>query len=217
VKLLQRLCKRLLDLTIALIGLVFLSPIFVVIAAAIALTMGRPIVFRQQRPGLKGKPYTMCKFRTMHDAFDRNGQPLPDEERSTPLGRLLRSTSLDELPELLSVVKGEMSLVGPRPLLMEYLSRYTHEQFRRHEVPPGITGWAQVNGRNVLNWEEKFRLDIWYVQNWSLALDLKILWMTVGKVLKREGISAIGHETAPAFMGSGPKQVHKPTLSDKPE
>ena len=165
------------------------------------LKLGSPVVFSQKRPGLHGKPFTMYKFRTMRDAVDNHGQQLPDSERMTPMGRFLRASSLDELPELFNVLRGDMSLVGPRPLLMEYLDRYTPQQARRHEVRPGITGWAQVNGRNAISWEQKFELDVWYVDNRSFALDLKILWLTVQKVFKREGISAAGEATMPKFMG----------------
>ena len=164
--------------------------------------MGSPVLFKQVRPGLRGRPFMMYKFRTMTDERDIQGRLLPDEQRLTKLGRFLRSTSLDELPELFNVLKGDMSLVGPRPLLMEYLPLYTPEQARRHEVRPGITGWAQVNGRNAISWEEKFRYDVWYVDNWSFWLDIKILWMTIVSVLKREGISAQGHVTMPPFTGS---------------
>jgi len=164
--------------------------------------MGRPVLFKQMRPGLNAKPFYMYKFRTMTNEKDEQGNPLSDEQRLTRLGRFLRSTSLDELPELFNVLKGDMSLVGPRPLLMQYLARYTPEQARRHEVKPGITGWAQVNGRNAITWEEKFALDVWYVDNWSLWLDIKILAMTVVKVFKREGISAKGEATMPEFMGN---------------
>jgi len=170
--------------------------------------MGSPVLFRQVRPGLHRKPFVMYKFRTMRDLRDTEGRLLPDEMRLTRVGHILRATSLDELPELFNVLKGEMSLVGPRPLLMEYLELYTPEQARRHEVKPGITGWAQVNGRNAITWEEKFKLDVWYVDNWSLGLDLKILALTLIKVLKREGISADGHATMPEFRGSqGPGQM----------
>ncbi|GAA4018262.1 sugar transferase [Deinococcus rubellus] len=169
--------------------------------------LGSPIFFSQQRPGLRGKPFTMYKFRTMRDATDTQGQPLPDSERLTPLGRFLRSSSLDELPELFNVLRGDMSLVGPRPLLMEYLPRYTPQQARRHEVRPGITGWAQVNGRNAISWEEKFNLDVWYVDNRSFALDLKILWLTVLKVFKREGINAVGEATMPVFSGTAQSET----------
>jgi lipopolysaccharide/colanic/teichoic acid biosynthesis glycosyltransferase len=167
--------------------------------------MGKPVLFRQTRPGLHGVPFLMIKFRTMRDAVDASGVPLPDAARLTRLGRFLRSSSLDELPELWNVLKGEMSLVGPRPLLMEYLPLYSAEQARRHEVRPGVTGWAQVNGRNALSWEDKFALDLWYVENRSLWLDLKIVWMTIRKVIKRDGISAEGEATMPKFTGSGPK------------
>jgi lipopolysaccharide/colanic/teichoic acid biosynthesis glycosyltransferase len=174
----------------------------------VRVNMGAPVLFHQERPGLHGRPFILYKFRTMRDLRDVEGRLLPDEMRLTRLGRILRSTSLDELPELFNVLKGEMSLVGPRPLLMEYLNRYTPEQARRHEVKPGITGWAQVNGRNAITWEEKFKLDVWYVDNWNLGLDLKILGLTLIKVLKREGISAGGHATMPEFRGSqGPGQM----------
>jgi len=164
--------------------------------------MGSPVLFRQIRPGLNGKPFEMIKFRTMKDAVDAQGNPLPDSERLTPFGQFLRSSSLDELPELWNVLKGDMSLVGPRPLLMEYLPLYTPEQYRRHEVRPGVTGWAQINGRNALSWEEKFQLDVWYVDNRSLWLDIKILFLTVKKVVIRDGISADGEATMPKFTGS---------------
>jgi sugar transferase EpsL len=164
--------------------------------------MGSPVFFKQQRPGLHGKPFYMFKFRTMTNACDGDGCLLPDCDRLTPLGRFLRSTSLDELPELFNVLKGDMSLVGPRPLLMQYLDRYTPEQYRRHEVRPGVTGWAQVNGRNALSWEEKFEMDVWYVENRSFWLDLKILWMTLLKVVRREGISGDGCETMTEFEGT---------------
>lgn len=200
--------KRMLDVVIAAVVLVLLSPVLAVIGVLIRFNMGPPVLFRQVRPGLGTKPFVMYKFRTMKDIRDKDGNLLPDKERLTALGRFLRNTSLDELPEFFNVLKGEMSLVGPRPLLMEYLDRYTPEQARRHEVKPGLTGWAQVNGRNALTWEEKFELDVWYVDNWSLWLDLKILWLTLVKVLKREGISAGGHATMPEFRGSqGPGQM----------
>ncbi len=191
--------KRFLDFTLALIGLIAAAPLLILIGLLIRITMGRPVLCVQERPGLQGKPFLMYKFRTMVNLVDDSGQPLPDEQRITPLGRFLRATSLDELPELWNVVRGEMSLVGPRPLLMEYLERYTPEQFRRHEVRPGITGWAQVNGRNAISWEKKFQYDVWYVDNYSLWLDLKILLLTILKVFKREGISADGHATMPQF------------------
>jgi lipopolysaccharide/colanic/teichoic acid biosynthesis glycosyltransferase len=195
--------KRIFDFFAALIGLFLLSPLMLVIAVLIWLTMGPPIIFKQARPGLNGKLFTMYKFRTMTDVKDERGNLLPDEKRLTPLGNFLRHFSLDELPELWNVVKGDMSLVGPRPLLPEYLPLYTPEQARRHEVKPGITGWAQINGRNTITWEEKFKLDVWYVDNWNLWLDLKILWLTIVKVLHREGISAKGYATMPKFRGSG--------------
>lgn len=194
--------KRVFDITLSVALLLVLSPLMCAIGLAIWLTMGRPILFRQKRPGRHGHPFTIYKFRTMIEARNRDGVPLPDSQRLTPLGRWLRSTSLDELPELWNVVKGDMSLVGPRPLLMEYLDLYTSHQARRHEVRPGITGWAQVNGRNCLTWEQKFEYDVWYVDNRSLWLDLKILAMTVWKVIRREGISAPGSATAEKFTGS---------------
>ena len=195
--------KRLFDFVAALAGLIVLSPLMAVLAALIRLKLGSPVLFRQVRPGLHGKPFTLYKFRTMTDLRDENGKLLPDEMRLTPFGRTLRKFSLDELPQLINVLKGDLSLVGPRPLLMEYLSRYTPEQARRHEVRPGITGWAQVNGRNALTWEKKFELDVWYVDNRSFWLDLKIIWMTVRKVLKAEGISHAGHATMAEFQGYG--------------
>ena len=194
--------KRIIDFFFAAAALLFLSPFLLLIALLIRLTLGAPVFFRQQRPGLHGKPFTLYKFRTMTDARDEQGNPLPDEQRLTRLGRFLRSTSLDELPELWNVLKGDMSLVGPRPLLMEYLPLYTPEQMRRHEVKPGITGWAQVNGRNALTWEERFALDVWYVDHVSFGLDLKILLLTLWKVLTRQGITHPGSETMPKFTGS---------------
>ena len=177
-------------------------PVMLLVAGTLYLTSGVPIVFSQRRPGLWGKPFNMLKFRTMTNETGAKGALLPDSERLTRIGRFLRSTSLDELPELLNVLRGEMSLVGPRPLLMEYLERYTPEQARRHEVKPGITGWAQINGRNAISWEEKFKLDVWYVDNWSVWLDIKILALTVWKVIRRDGISAGAHATMPEFEGS---------------
>jgi lipopolysaccharide/colanic/teichoic acid biosynthesis glycosyltransferase len=194
--------KRLLDVILASVGLVLLAPLMLVLAVLVRLKLGSPVLFRQTRPGLHGKPFTMFKFRTMTDARDDDGNLLPDDQRLTRFGRFLRETSLDELPELWNVLKGDMSLVGPRPLLMEYLPLYTPEQARRNEVRPGITGWAQVNGRNAISWEDKFRLDVWYVDNHSLWLDLKILFLTVKKVLVREGISADGEATMSKFQGS---------------
>ncbi|MCS6993729.1 MAG: sugar transferase [Anaerolineales bacterium] len=194
--------KRLFDLVLAGLGLVILSPVLLLLALLVRIVHGSPVLFTQTRPGFQGRPFRIYKFRTMTNARDENGQLLPDAHRLTRLGRFLRASSLDELPELFNVLRGEMSLVGPRPLLMQYLERYTPEQARRHQVLPGITGWAQVNGRNALTWEEKFRLDVWYVDHWSLWLDVKILLLTLWKVLKREGISQPGHATAEEFMGS---------------
>lgn len=194
--------KRFFDIVAATIGLIVLSPVIAVVAYLIHKRLGSPVLFRQVRPGLGGKPFEMVKFRTMRDALDVNGNPLPDSERMTDFGRFLRSSSLDELPELWNVIKGDMSLVGPRPLLMEYLPLYDDEQFRRHEMPPGVTGWAQINGRNALSWEEKFKLDVWYVDNQSLWLDLKIIFLTIKKVLVRDGISAEGEVTMTRFTGS---------------
>lgn len=197
----QPFVKRCIDIIGAGLGLIVLSPVLMVLAIIIWLEMGSPTVFKQRRPGLHSKPFYLYKYRTMTDDKDESGNLLPDEQRLTRLGNFLRSSSLDELPELFNVLKGDMSLVGPRPLLMQYLDRYTPEQARRHEVKPGITGWAQVNGRNALSWEEKFALDVWYVDNWSLWLDVRILALTVGKVFRREGISAAGEATMPEFMG----------------
>ena len=193
--------KRTLDIIASVVGLFFLSPLLTVVALIVRIKLGSPILFKQTRPGFHGEPFTTYKFRTMTDACDEKGNLLPDAKRLTKLGRLLRSTSLDELPELFNVIKGEMSLVGPRPLLMQYLDRYTPEQARRHDVKPGITGWAQINGRNALSWEEKFKLDVWYVDNWSVWLDIKIIFMTLVKVFKREGISANGEATMSEFKG----------------
>jgi lipopolysaccharide/colanic/teichoic acid biosynthesis glycosyltransferase len=198
------LLKKALDRTAAAVGLVATAPIMAATAAAIATTLGRPVVFRQVRPGLGGKPFTIIKFRTMRDAVDASGRPLPDAERLTKVGRFIRGASLDELPQLLNVLRGELSLVGPRPLLMQYLPRYSAEQARRHDVLPGITGWAQIHGRNSVDWAERFRLDVWYVDNWSLALDAKILLQTVRSVVLREGISKEGHATMYEFMGNDP-------------
>jgi lipopolysaccharide/colanic/teichoic acid biosynthesis glycosyltransferase len=194
--------KRLLDILGASFGLVILSPVLLVVAILIKHQLGAPVLFRQIRPGLFGRPFKMAKFRSMRDMSDIKGSQLTDAERLTKLGQRLRSTSFDELPGLWNVLKGEMSLVGPRPLLMEYLPLYTAEQARRHEVRSGITGWAQVNGRNAISWEEKFALDVWYVDNRSFWLDLRIIWMTIRKVFVREGISAGGEATMPKFTGS---------------
>jgi sugar transferase EpsL len=195
--------KRAFDISLALPGFILLSPLLTVLAVMVRLYHGKPVFFRQVRPGYRGQPFTVYKFRTMSEARDAAGNLLSDEERLTPFGRFLRATSLDELPELINVLRGEMSLVGPRPLFEKYLERYTPEQARRHAVFPGMTGWAQVNGRNSLSWEEKFNLDVWYVDHWSFWLDVKILALTIWKVLKREGISQPGHATAPEFLGSG--------------
>jgi sugar transferase EpsL len=193
--------KRLMDILISAFALVILAPVIAAIAVAVRVTMGRPVLFRQRRPGLHCHPFTMLKFRTMSDTRDAEGHLLPDGERITRLGRFLRSSSLDELPELINVLRGEMSLVGPRPLLVQYLGRYNQEQMRRHEVKPGITGWAQVNGRNALSWERKFEMDVWYVDHRSLILDLKILGMTLRQLVQREGINQPGQATAEEFMG----------------
>ncbi|MBN2003060.1 MAG: sugar transferase [Anaerolineae bacterium] len=189
---------------VTLPALFLLAPLLVLLALLVRLKLGAPVIFRQQRPGLHGKPFTLYKFRTMTDARDAEGNLFPDAVRLTPFGRFLRSASLDELPELFNVLKGEMSLVGPRPLLMEYLPLYSEEQMRRHEARPGITGWAQINGRNALTWEDKFKLDVWYVDHRSLWLDIRIIALTVWKILKREGISQPGHVTAQKFMGGRP-------------
>jgi sugar transferase EpsL len=194
--------KRLFDLLLALPGLILISPLLGLIALIMLLTHGRPVLFRQPRAGLHGKIFYIFKFRTMHEAFDAHGHPLPDARRISRLGRILRTASLDELPELINVLRGEMSLVGPRPLLAHYLERYSAEQMRRHESLPGITGWAQINGRNAVSWEERFRLDVWYVDHWSLALDIRILALTLAKVIRREGISEPGHVTMTEFMGT---------------
>ncbi len=195
------LVKRLFDCCVAILVLILFALPMLGVALMVRSKLGSPVLFTQTRPGLHGKPFRMLKFRTMLDAVDENGDPLPDEKRLTSFGRFLRSTSLDELPGLLNVLMGDMSLVGPRPLLMDYLPLYSPEQARRHEVRPGITGWAQVNGRNALSWPEKFALDVWYVDNRSMWLDLKIMWLTAVKVVQREGISSAGEATMPRFMG----------------
>ena len=197
----QQRIKRVLDFIIALIGLIVASPILLVVALLVRLKLGSPILFRQQRVGLDGEIFEMVKFRTMKDATDPQGNPLPDEERLTSFGNFLRKSSLDELPELWNVLKGDMSLVGPRPLLVEYLPLYSEEQMKRHHVRPGITGYAQVNGRNNISWSKKFELDVYYVENFSLWLDLKILWQTVAKVLGQADISQEGHVTVEKFNG----------------
>jgi sugar transferase EpsL len=193
--------KRLLDLVIASIAIVLLSPALALVALAVRVAIGSPVLFRQRRPGLGGRPFELLKFRTMAEAVDAEGRLLPDERRLGRVGAILRELSLDELPELLNVIRGEMSLVGPRPLLMQYLDRYTPFQARRHEVKPGITGWAQINGRNATSWDERFALDVYYVDHRSLSLDLKILLITIRKVLAREGIAQPGHATMPEFTG----------------
>ncbi|MBI9044847.1 MAG: sugar transferase [Anaerolineaceae bacterium] len=194
--------KRILDIVLTLPGLLLISPIIIIIIILLLIYQGRPIFFEQKRPGFRNKIFTLRKFRSMRDLTDTSGNLLPDSERITPIGKFLRTTSLDELPELINVLRGEMSLVGPRPLLVQYLERYSSEQARRHHVLPGITGWAQINGRNTLSWEDKFKMDVWYVDNWSIWLDIKILAITVWKVIKREGISQPGQSTAIEFMGS---------------
>ena len=195
--------KRFFDFSAAAFGLLVLALPLLVLALLVRRKLGSPVFFRQMRPGLHGQPFEMVKFRTMTDGRNAQGELLPDSERLPAFGRFLRSSSLDELPELWNVLKGQMSLVGPRPLLMEYLPLYSAEQYRRHEVRPGVTGWAQVNGRNAISWEEKFALDVWYVENQSFWLDIKILWLTVKKVLIKDGISAAGEATMAKFTGSG--------------
>ena len=193
--------KRVFDVAAAGVGLFVTAPFMAVVVVSVRRRLGSPVLFSQQRPGREGRPFTLLKFRSMADAVDAQGRALPDEERLGNFGRRLRATSVDEIPELWNVLRGDMSLVGPRPLLMEYLPRYSEEQGRRHDVRPGITGWAQVNGRNDLSWNEKFDLDVWYVDNYSLGLDMKILWRTLTAVLRREGISADGSVSMPPFEG----------------
>jgi lipopolysaccharide/colanic/teichoic acid biosynthesis glycosyltransferase len=197
-----RIAKRALDIVVSLAGLIVLAPVLTAVAIAVRLLLYRPVLFRQIRPGLLERPFVMYKFRSMRELVDANGVPLPDEKRLHPFGLFLRRTSLDELPELWNVLKGEMSLVGPRPLLPGYLPRYNASQRRRHEAKPGITGWAQVNGRNALSWQKKLELDVWYVDHRSFGLDLKILCLTVFSVLRRDGISQAGHMTMPEFLGT---------------
>ena len=194
--------KRLFDIIASASGLIFLSPVFLILIYLIRKNLGAPVFFTQERPGKDGKPFKMIKFRSMRDAVDKDGNPLPDSERLTPFGKKLRAASLDELPELWNVLKGDMSLVGPRPLLMSYLPLYNEFQNRRHEMRPGVTGWAQVNGRNALSWDEKFAHDIWYIDHYSFWLDMKILFLTVKKVFIKEGISAEGEATMPYFTGN---------------
>ncbi|MEQ5789332.1 sugar transferase [Erythrobacter sp. NFXS35] len=195
------LVKRLFDCCAAILALLVFALPMLLVALVVRIKLGSPVLFTQVRPGLNADPFTMLKFRTMLDTVDSKGEPLPDQKRLTSFGRFLRSTSLDELPGLINVLKGDMSLVGPRPLLMEYLSLYSREQSRRHEVRPGITGWAQINGRNALSWPEKFALDVWYVDNQNFLLDLRILWATVARVIRRDGISAEGEATMSRFAG----------------
>ena len=197
--------KRLFDLLLTIPGFIVISPLLGILALILYLTEGRPVLFRQERGGLHGKVFTVYKFRTMREAYDEQGRLLPDEMRISKLGKIMRAASLDELPELFNVLIGEMSLVGPRPLMAKYLTRYSSEQMRRHNALPGITGWAQINGRNALTWEERFALDVWYVDHWNFWLDIKILALTFSKVLKREGISEPGHATMTEFMGSSQK------------
>lgn len=194
--------KRFLDVTASAIGLMLLAPIVILLAYQVQSKMGSPIFFRQLRSGKNGKSFEMIKFRSMLDSVDENGKPLPDAKRIVPFGNFLRNSSLDELPELWNVLRGDMSLVGPRPLLLEYLPLYSKDQLRRHDVLPGITGWAQVNGRNAITWEEKFKYDVWYVENQSLILDMKIIWMTIKKVIARENVSAYGEATMKKFTGN---------------
>jgi lipopolysaccharide/colanic/teichoic acid biosynthesis glycosyltransferase len=193
--------KRSLDYAFAATGLVVTAPVLAATAVAVRVSMGAPVLFRQVRPGRDGTPFEILKFRTMRDAHDASGRPLPDELRTTKVGSFLRATSLDELPQLINVLRGELSLVGPRPLLTQYLARYSPEQARRHDVLPGITGWSQINGRNDLPWPDKLSLDVWYVDHWSLALDARILARTIGRVLRRSGVSRTGHVSMPEFMG----------------
>jgi sugar transferase EpsL len=194
--------KRVLDLIAVTLSLIILAPLFLFIMLLVGLFLGRPVFFRQKRPGLRGQPFQIYKFRSMSDARGPDGNLLADSIRLTPFGRFLRSLSLDELPEIFNILRGEMSLVGPRPLLIEYLPLYSAEQMRRHEVVPGLTGWAQVNGRNAITWQDKFKLDVWYVDHWSFSLDLKILWLTLWRVITRQDISQPGHATTKYFTGN---------------
>jgi len=194
--------KRLFDLALSIPAFFILSFLMLIIAVLVRMRIGSPVLFRQARPGLVGRPFTIYKFRTMTNEQDEDGNLLPDGERRTPLGQFLRNTSMDELPELFNVIKGDMSIVGPRPLRVAYLSRYSMEQARRHELVPGITGWAQVNGRNAISWEDKFKLDVWYVDHHNFILDLKIIWMTIWQIIKRQEINANGHATMPPFKGN---------------
>jgi lipopolysaccharide/colanic/teichoic acid biosynthesis glycosyltransferase len=198
--------KRFTDCVIVLFTSIVFLPLILVVAVLVRIRIGSPVLFKQLRPGLRGQAFEMVKFRTMTNECGVDGQPLPDDQRLNPFGLFLRASSMDELPELWNVLKGDMSLVGPRPLLMEYLPLYTPEQARRHDVRPGITGWAQINGRNAISWEDKFALDVWYVDNRSLWLDIRILWLTVLKVFRRDGISAVGQATMKRFTGSHPNK-----------
>ena len=197
----MHLSKRLFDRLLATLGFILLSPLLIGLVIIIRTTLGRPVFFKQKRPGLDGKPFALLKFRTMSDVRDEQGILLPDAERVTPVGNFLRATSLDELPELINILRGDMSIVGPRPLLMKYLNRYSPSQARRHEVKPGLTGWAQINGRNTLDWDKKFKMDVWYVDNWSMELDIKIIMKTIISVLKQEDINHQGEATMSEFKG----------------
>ncbi len=214
-KVYRQYSKRMFDLSAALLALLLIWPFLLLIYVVLRIMIGSPVMLRQRRPGFMGKPFIICKFRTMTEQRDANGSLLPDEQRITPVGRILRSLSLDELPEIWNVLKGDMSVVGPRPLIMPYLERYTPEQARRHEVMPGITGWVQINGRNDLAWEEKFKLDVWYVDHQSFKLDMYIIAKTFLKVLRREGISSEGYVSAPEFMGSSLKAEDPKSGTDK--
>ncbi len=209
----QLFIKRLFDIIAAIVGLILLSPLLLILAIIVRLKIGSPVLFLQTRPGFNGNLFTIYKFRTMSNASDSQGKILPDSDRLSSFGKFLRSTSLDELPEFFNVLKGDMSFVGPRPLMTKYLDRYTPQQARRHEVKPGITGWAQINGRNAVSWEDKFKLDLWYVDNWSIIVDLKIILKTFGYVFKREGISQKGRVTADEFMGTA-GQSHQGQLKN---
>ncbi|MCX0371588.1 sugar transferase [Clostridium perfringens] len=197
----MKLIKRLFDILFSLLALIIISPVFLIVALLVRINLGSPILFTQERVGLNNKVFKMYKFRTMKDGKNKNGELLPDNERLTKFGEKLRSTSLDELPELINILKGDMSLIGPRPLLVEYIPLYNNEQIKRHNVLPGLTGWAQVNGRNAISWSEKFKLDVWYVENWNLILDIKIFFLTIYKVFKRDGISEEGEVTMTKFNG----------------
>jgi sugar transferase EpsL len=205
----KQILKRIIDIIASFTGLLLICPVLLITAVMVRFKLGSPVLFKQQRPGLNGESFYMYKFRTMTDQRDEQGKLLPDEQRLPKFGQLLRSTSLDELPELLCVLKGDMSLVGPRPLMMKYLPRYTPEQARRHEMKPGITGWAQINGRNAISWEDRFKLDVWYVDNWNVWLDIKILFKTVMSVFQREGIVQEGHVTMTEFLGTEQKDISR--------